>query len=584
MKVKKFFKEVFSSRKTKIAFFACLLSCLMLLSVTFAWFYNVISLPQNQITTGTISYVVKGYDAEGKFISTIIDPEDITNTTVNPNEPLFNLSGIGVNEYTTAYISIETTGSLDLEYSLNFKVNGSESDMLYIGGLWFKIEELDELDCSEVKDSRGNSKGDEEYDASLVDYTSIINPYATTSGEVIICDQKCKASNYTQCTQHNILTKNLITMNSHIERGILNKNKKATIYRIDVGMKNISLPQNYSGLNLVITGHVHGTQVGGIDDELGGSIHKVIDAHSLDLAIENALPGDTIQLANSIAYHGDVILNKAINITTYGKTLTIYGNLICDYVSNYTVKFNMAQGGNIYVYKENGAGGQLNVNTPNSSLIIAGNNQSNNLYVEGKATINVTNDKYCDGLLLTGASILSKEGNKKDILVDSNSRLTIEYGSGFDHIEALPNATNIEIINRGTIKYINLNNMMLLDTIYDVPNVYTSYPQILINNYGTIENDIQLPTWAYPYGLDPVIVNDKTYYVGNTLIYRQVGASSMSIIDRTNATYRTADIIDYNVSDVCVVQKAGNNDISCSISRICSVYYRHTRCSNLSIY
>ena len=144
-KESKFFKEVFSSRKTKIAFFACLLSCLMLLSVTFAWFYNIITLPQNRIETGSISYVVKGYDVNGNFISTIIDPEDITKDTVNPNEPLFNLSGIGVNEYTTAYISIETTGTLDLEYALNFKVKGSEEDMLYIGGLWFKIEELDEL-------------------------------------------------------------------------------------------------------------------------------------------------------------------------------------------------------------------------------------------------------------------------------------------------------------------------------------------------------------------------------------------------------------------------------------------------------
>ena len=90
-KIKNFFKDVFSTRKTKIAFFACLLSCLLLIGVTFAWFYSVIELPQSEIKTGTIEYVVKGYDSEGNFISTIIDPKKITEDTVNPNVPVVSI-------------------------------------------------------------------------------------------------------------------------------------------------------------------------------------------------------------------------------------------------------------------------------------------------------------------------------------------------------------------------------------------------------------------------------------------------------------------------------------------------------------
>lgn len=556
-KIKQFFKDAFSTRKTKIAFFTCVLSCLLLISVTFAWFYSRIELPQSQISTGTIDYVVKGYDVDGKFISTIVDPEKVNEDTVNPNVPLLNLQNITVNNYTTAYISIETTGTLDMEYSFGLKVSGSEADLKNIGGFWFKIEEL-VLDYNGITDSNNKKIGDEGYNANLVDYSSIIAPYATSNGKIVECSSSCIDGTGDTCTEHNVFSRNLIIANSFAVYGELKGNKKVAFYRIDVGLKNTSTPERYAGTNLTISGAVYGTQIGGINGENGyGNVYKVTDSQTLQNAIENALPGDTIQLMSNIVYHGDLVFNKCISLVTYGHNLTIYGNLVYDFTSSHTLKLNLASGGSISVLMENGAGGDFQINTPNSNVQITGNNYTTNISVEDRAVFNVSNALNTAGMLISGANILSKDGVPKDVYIGSNSRLTLDYGASLESIEALANSSNIEIINYGTIEDIFLSNMLLIDAHPEIGLVDTGAPQILISNYAKIVEPIQLPMWARPYVLEP---NSEGYYEGNTLIYRQLGAEEMNIYESL-CVYQKHHIIDFNKKDVCVVQKvSGKND------------------------
>lgn len=556
--IKKIFREIFATRKSKLAFFACIVSFVMLIGVTFSWFYSIIYLPQSEISTGYIDYVVKGYDEYGNFISTIIDPNAVTESTVNPNAPLFNLNNLSANNYTTAYISIENSGPLDMEFSLKFNVTGTNEALENVGGFWFKVEELTSLVYSNVTDANGNKIGEEDYDAKTANYEPVINDYYTKNGDIISCSKECIDNGSTLCTEHSPYSRNLSTLNTYATYGSLKGTKKVTVYRIDIGLRSQATPIRYNGINLIISGEVYGAQVGGVNGNPGyNKIYTVIDSKTLDLAIENALPGDTIQLAEEINYFGDLIFNKCINIITYGHDLKIHGNLIFDFVTSYPLKLNLSYGGNIEVIKENSIGGDLQINTPNSNVQITGNNFLSSIYVYDDATFNVSNAPDTPGMLLSGTTIKNKDGHPKDIDVNSNSRITVDYGVELARIEALPNATYIEIVNYGIIDTINLSNMLLVDNYPELPLVDSEAPQIIIDNYYRIVSPIQLPAWSTAYVLEK---NNAGYYEGNTLIYRQLGADTMSILADL-CPYANEDIIDFNVKNVCVVQKvSGKND------------------------
>lgn len=557
-KVKKFFSEIFLNRKTKLAFFTCVLSFLLLVGVTFAWFYSIIELPQSEIKTGSIDYVVKGYDDEGNFISTILNPDDVTEDTVNPNHPLFDLKDISANLYTTAYISIENAGSLDMEYSFALKVNGLDEDVKNVGGFWFKIEEITSIEYQGTLAANKESMGDE-YDARLFDYSVPLKTYTNSASEIIPCTQECIDNGSNMCTEHSTLSRNLITANSYAVYGKLDGEKKVAFYRIDIGLKATSTPERYANTSLRISGEVYGTQIGGIKGETGyGNIYKVSDAQSLDKAIENALPGDSIQLIAPIVYHGDLVFNKSISLITYGNDLTIYGNLVYDFVASYTLKLNLTHGGQIKVLKENGAGGDLQISTPNSTVLVTGKNYTSNIYVEDIATFKVTNSDSSAGMFISGANFLSKEGNPKNIQIDSNSKITLDYDAALGLIEAVPNASNVKIINYGTIKTINLSRLLIVDLYPEAGNlVDTGAPQILIDNYYRIIDPIQLPALSSPYVLEP---NENGEHEGNTLVYRQVGADEMSVHEDI-CPFKNVHIIDYNKTGACVMQKVtGKND------------------------
>ena len=71
-----------------------------------------------------------------------------------------------------------------------------------------------------------------------------------------------------------------------------------------------------------------------------------------------------------------------------------------------------------------------------------------------------------DGVLLEAVRIVkNKVGNiPVDIIVESNTRLTIAPNVEVGYVIGVDGSTNIEILNNGTITQIQLQNMKLIDS------------------------------------------------------------------------------------------------------------------------
>ena len=399
-KIKEFFKIVFENKKTKIMFCCAVMSLVLLITVTFAWFISIIDLPTGNITTGNLDIVVKGYNENGDFISTIItdDTYDLEDKDmVNINAPLVTINNWSSNSATTFYISLENSGSIDLDFALTFKINGTENDLANTGGFWYRIQKLNNnnLKYSLGKNTEGG-KLEVGYLPKSAYYDDVIKDYITTSDKIVLCSDDCRDDNgvYNHiCTEYNALSRNLVTLSHIAEYGTLDLSQsRRCIYRIDIGFRKDAVSERYETCKFDINGSVYATQVGAILNPDGvGEVFTVTDENSLNKAIENALPGDTIRLADKITYNGDLIINKCININTYGNDLIINGNLVYNFVSDHTLRFNLSSGGNIYVLVNGQAGGNFDLYAPNSEVVISGNNYKTNIYVEKEATLNATN-------------------------------------------------------------------------------------------------------------------------------------------------------------------------------------------------
>ena len=148
-------------------------------------------------------------------------------------------------------------------------------------------------------------------------------------------------------------------------------------------------------------------------------------------------------MGDKITYNGDLIINKCVNITTYGNDLVVNGNLIFNFVSQHTLKINMTSGGNIYVKSKGEAGGNLEINTPNSEVLITGHNYITNIYVDKKANLAATDAQDTKGLFLSGANICNSIGEPKDVDLYSDTRITLDYGASLTLIKTKSKASRL---------------------------------------------------------------------------------------------------------------------------------------------
>lgn len=556
-KIKNFFKYAKQTKKSRVLLMTTFMSIILLLSVTFAWFVSILNLYGNTISTGTIGLVAKGYDESGKLISTILEEGEYDENNpniVSPKYPLFTISDWDANSSTSVYLSIEKTGTLDMDYSLTFSVTGTEKDLQNLGAFWYRIIEINEPLAYNLATDMNGEKLAQNYLPLEANYSNVIAKYIETSGKVVICNETNCPDNEHTCTERKKESSNMITMNRYSKPGTLTEANPRRILRIDLGVCRNAFPERYTNTKLSISGEIYGTQLGALENPDGiGLSYTATDETSLKEILDNALPGDKIILGSNITYNGDLIFTKCINLYTNGKKLTVNGNLIFNFVSKHTLNIDLSGGGDINVIKtQEGAGGDLEFNTPNSEVNISGSNFISNIYVSDDVRIDATNAINTDGFNIKGSNILTESGEQQTLILDSNTRLTVNKGVSLLGIKTVGQASNVEIINFGTIGTVNLTNMLVIDQFPEDVNKDTNYAQIFINNYNTIIESIKLPVWTLPF-----IASDNDFE-GNTKIIRQWGASKIEIDNNTQETYFDTDIIDYNVKDVFVEEIDGD--------------------------
>lgn len=561
-------------------------SIILLLSVTFAWFYYQVELPFTSISTGTIGFVAKTYadnpnteKEEIELISTIHDSSN-KNEKDNPSAtqslPLFTIENWQAGNATSVYISLESTGTLDMDYALSFAtgltyLDKDEQSLQNLGAYWYKVSVVEGLEYKYALKVNGEAL-DANYEPIDADYSKVIDNYATQDkNKIVLCEEACVKdsngiiSNHI-CTEYDSESTNMISINRSAKYGTLNKNNKRVILRVDLGVCEKATPIQYTQNKFTIAAKIYATQVGAIVNPNGiGKTYYATDEDSFKEAVNNSLPGDNILLSNDVVYYGDLIINKAVNLYTNGKDLTIYGNLVYDYVSYHNLAIDLSAGGNIYVLEdsETKAGGNVNINTPNSQVLFASVNFNSNIYVDNQITLNPTNAKDTYGVKFHGTNLLDPnpemENIYKTIYVDSDSILNIEKGVVFNNVRSKNLATNIQIINRGTINNIELNTVQFIDDDVNSEFIYTSAPQIVIDNYNIISGGVYLPSTSIPFVQTLDEEGNVVEYYGNTMIIREWGASLIEL--RNNPEYYgTNDIIDYNLEDIFV--REINNDKS----------------------
>jgi len=508
--IKPSFKKILSKFRPgkTVAFVAICLVVVLLVGVSIAWFTSQINLTGSQFSTGTIEVMAYGYDADGALITTIYPEGKIPENDTGSNAPLFDDSDMEASSVSTVYIAIKNTGSLDLKYKLSFSISENltnSKDMVYLGGYWYSL----------VNITNQISGGD-------------LAAYASANKAVPCNDTNC-ATTHT-CAEHTN-SHNLSELYKYSSSGVINAGSSDMhYYRMDYGVRSGATSNDYSNRNFAVNASIYTSQVGTPDDESAGNgvTRQVSSATDLDNAIKNALPGDTLLLMNDITYNGDLVITKCLNFEAGGRTLTVNGNMIYDFVSTLPLTINLQGKGTIKVLDSGAVGGNFTISAPKSQVELIGGNTAGDLFVGRDLTIDATNEAGSGGCIFSDIVIMDGAGkDAKALFVRSNTRLTVSAGVTLERIEASVQATNIEIQNAGQINHIILSSMFMTEQ--------TNAPQIYIHNYNRIFNII-LPTWSEPFKVVDGVCS------GNTRIV----VSSGGVIDTLtgSAAFGVADIED----------------------------------------
>lgn len=482
-----------------------LLSFVLLVTVSFAWFYIEGYLEGNTIETNSLTYKAYGYDATGKKVSTLLnDGQASTDTETPVNAPLFSQAKFNKGS-STVYVSIELEStSIDLEYNLSIIAKGYSSGELNftdLGGYWYRITDI----TSKV--------------SSLSTYISDGN---TETGTEL----------------------NMNTINTSTTFGTIKSSDTSKIkyYRIDFGVNSNATTAQVTNNRIELFGKVEVNQINNTSTSQGAvQEHVVTDATSLEKAIEKANNSDSLYFTNNVEYEGDLIIRKCLNLNLGGKTLIVTGNLIYNFASANTLKIDVTGNGLLKVLSSNQANGNLIFETPNAQIEILGTAKGG-LIIEKDIIISCANDDNKMGCHLSGVNALKTDGEPATIVLKSNTSVAISSGVKIDSITSYLNSNNVKIINYGTINNINLSNMK--------STTQTASPQIYINNYYDIIN-IVLPSWSKKFELKSDGNN-----TGNTRISNSFGATVTNLSGSSN--FSKDDIL--KVSEDIFVESVDGTD------------------------
>lgn len=467
------------NKKVLLKSLTLIVLCILMITGSFSWMYHEYKSNGASIKVGSIKHEVREYDQNG----TLVNDNDETMSIIYET----NMSSLTKN---TRYIEVKNTGSLDMEYSLTFTVDG---DIGETGILYYRLYDITE----KVKSSSPTGV----YDTKLKAYAHN-NP--------IPDDIESNTSN----PVYNLTTMNDKIVIGQIEKDNDNDENNSVYYRLDYGIYSNIDSSIYSDSLIALHMNVYSSQLGTITSELElGKIWDVQNEEQFRAALQGAYPGDTIRLLEDIVIDGTIEINKRVSIDTNEQLFKVTGDLVYDFISLGKLTIDVTGSGRIEV------GNDFYLNAPKAQVEIVGANKASDMVVNNKMTVNGIQDGEKDGILLDNVKIVKNTTNyiPIDITVLSNTRLTIAPDVQVGFITANTGSTNIEIINNGIISQIQLQNMSLLDSF--------TKPQIYIYNlgdiYGTVgSTSIILPATATPY---------KGSGNGNTLIVKGVTSSDITV-------------------------------------------------------
>lgn len=487
---------------------------LLISSVTFAWYINNLGLWGVQFETGNIEFNAYVYSADGTRLAGPISSkeEDISKYL---NSALLTIKDAQVGSINTVYFAVESTGSLGIQYKVAFDITGkNEHSTAYLGGYKYNI--------SKVTDKV---------------------TFASTSDLGV-----------DHCPHPETINDEIVTIDRNPVSGTIEQKNGVDVYRLDYTLVNKN--EEYTGNSINIYFNIFATQIGGDfeDTEERGYTYYCSTKEDIDRVKVEAYAGDIIKLSSDIVYYGDLVFNKPIILETNDFTLTVNGNLMYDYALANSLKIDAGGLGRVVVQcTKEGVGGNFTIKAPLSDVVLTGSNSANgDIVVEKKFTVDATNAFGSPGISFNNVRIVDDNNTRKTVLLESNTRATVSFGTTIGSIQSVVKANNIEIINNGVIGDVNLSSMSVLPQ--------TNSPQIYILNNNDIINLIALPDWSVKF-----VEDEEGVCTGNTRIIQSISGSPMKVTG--NSDFGNDDI-EVEKKNVLVEQIEENND-----SRL-KIYYQ----------
>ena len=474
---------------------------LLVFSMTLAWYINNMEIWGMQFSTGNIDFDAYIYNAEGKCLLGPVSSKDDSESKYI-NSPLISIENAQVGTTATAYIAVKSTGSIGIQYKIAFNVTGeNEKSTAYLGGYKYNI--------SQVNDK--------------VDF----------NGEKNLGISRCPAPEQ--------IKDEVITIDRNAIGDTIFEKNGYDVYRFDLILDNKN--EEYTGNTINIYFNIFATQIGGSfeNTEERGYTYYCSTKEDLDRAKVEAYPGDIIKLSSDIVYYGDLVFNKPVNLETNNFTLTVNGNLMYDYVLGNSLKLDAGGLGKIIVQSTKDGVGKA----PISEVSLIGSNAATgDIVVEKTLTLDATNAVGSAGVIFNNIRIVDENNTRKTVMLESNTRATVSFGTTLGAIQSVAKAQNIEIVNNGVIEHVVLASMAYM--------AQTNSPQIYILNNKDIKNPIELPSWSEKFTMT---ADGKCS--GNTRIIQSISGSPMTVTG--NCKFKDADI-EVEYEDVLVEQIEEGND------------------------
>ena len=496
---------------------------LLIFSITLAWYINNLGMWGVEFETGNIEFNAYVYSENGTLLAGPIASND-EDASKYLNAPLATLENAQVGSTGVAYIVVESTGSIGIQYKIALDITGqNDKSNAYLGGYKYNISEV-------------------------TDKVPFTNP---------------SSLDVTRCPRPERINDEMVTVDRNPVNGMIEEKNGYDVYRFDYTL--VHKNEEYTGNAINIYYNIFATQIGGDfeDSSERGYTYYCSTKEDIDRVKVEAYAGDIIKLSSDIVYYGDLVFNKPIHLETNDFTLTVNGNLIYDYVLSNDLRIDAGGLGRLVVQcTKDGVGGNFTIKAPQSNVMLTGSNAPNgDILVEKKLTVDATNAYGAPGVSFNTLRIVDNNNVRKTVLLESNTRATVSFGTNIGSLQSVVKANNIEIINNGVINEINLSNMSLLEQ--------TNSPQIYILNNDDINSPIVLPSWS-----EKFYENELGFCFGNTKIIQSLSGNEMTVTG--SSKFKNGDI-EVEQQNVLVEQIEENND-----SRL-KIYYQDLPTGNTSI-